>query len=110
MVSICSVKSFQRRIILLGIKQYRKFSLVLDKANDLPIIAADKRELVVKEFFDLNCDICGTKTSSLKNAQEHYLNQHNNFNGYMKCCNKQLKTERAVEEHIRLHINPFVFQ
>lgn len=60
----------------------------------------------VSSNFNMACDICETIFDSLTHAKSHYLNDHDEPKGYLKCCDIKLRSLREVEEHVDWHKNP----
>lgn len=77
-------------------------------AIDTNDVKPDEKEAIWKRF-DLNCDECKTEFKGLNDAQVHYLNEHNNSRGYIKCCNMKLREEHMIKEHIAYHKNPKIY-
>lgn len=78
-------------------------------AIDTNDVGPDEKEIIWKKF-DLKCDECLVEFCALNEAQVHYLNEHNNNRGYIKCCDIKLREELMVKEHIAYHKNPDIYQ
>ncbi|XP_031622017.1 transcription factor grauzone-like [Contarinia nasturtii] len=66
-----------------------------------------------QEYFDMRCDhseCSNVLFTSLQHAKLHYMQEHGNPDGYIKCCNIVCKTSSEVDDHMRLHINPNHFK
>lgn len=60
----------------------------------------------VMEHFDMSCDCCDAMFQSFPEAKRHYLSEHSEPKGYIKCCGKKMRSLTAIEEHIQGHKNP----
>lgn len=67
-------------------------------------------ERIIQLHFDMKCDECDAILKSLPDAQYHYLHEHNNFIGYIKCCSIKLKDFDRINGHIHYHLNPDSFK
>lgn len=64
----------------------------------------------VMAYFDMSCDQCDTTFQSFPDAKRHYLREHSEPKGYLKCCGKKLRTLTFIEEHIQWHQNPQIMR
>lgn len=71
----------------------------------------EKSDAQIKEFFNLNCDICKTSPqfNTFKELQEHYTSIHNQ-RGYVECCDKKFYRKDRLSNHITNHIYPEAFK
>lgn len=71
----------------------------------------EKSDAQIKEFVNLNCDICKTSAqfNSFKELQEHYNLEHNQ-RGYVECCDKKFYRKDRLMNHITNHIYPDAFK
>lgn len=60
----------------------------------------------VMDHFDMSCDQCETMFESFPDAKRHYLREHSEPKGYIKCCGKKIRSLTTIEEHIQGHKNP----
>lgn len=60
----------------------------------------------VMDHFDMSCDHCETMFESFSDAKRHYLREHSEPKGYIKCCGKKMRSLTNIEEHIEGHKNP----
>lgn len=60
----------------------------------------------VINHFDMSCDQCDVMFDSYPHAKRHYLSEHSEPKGYIKCCNKKMKSLAAIDDHIQWHKNP----
>lgn len=60
----------------------------------------------MNEFFDMECDLCAFKFTSLQHAKLHYFDEHQIIDGYLKCCRKKFKNLRQINDHLQFHQNP----
>lgn len=60
----------------------------------------------VMDTFDMSCDQCDTMFQSFPDAKRHYLREHSEPKGYIKCCGKKMRSLTTIEEHIQGHKNP----
>lgn len=59
-----------------------------------------------KHLFDLSCDLCPKIFKSLDEGRAHYLTDHNNSKGYIKCCGAKLQYRCKVVQHLERHLEP----
>lgn len=62
------------------------------------------------ENFDMSCDNCEAMFTSFADAKRHYLVEHGEPKGFIKCCNKKMNSLVDIEEHIEWHNNPEIFR
>lgn len=60
----------------------------------------------VNTAFDMNCEQCETVFVSFQDAKMHYLTEHNEPRGYLRCCGVKMKSLLIIAEHIDMHNNP----
>lgn len=60
----------------------------------------------VVTHFDMSCDQCDVMFDSFTHAKRHYLSEHSEPKGYIKCCSKKMKSLVKIDEHIQWHKNP----
>lgn len=73
----------------------------------------DKNRANLSEYFDMTCshsECESVKFTSFQHAKVHYLNEHNNPDGFIKCCGIIFKTMYKVDEHLLYHTNPEQFK
>lgn len=70
----------------------------------------DQIDIEFPDYLSMSCYECSVKFKSLKNAQLHYLEEHNIGNGSIKCCETKLKSIPDIKDHIEWHSNPFAFR
>lgn len=63
-----------------------------------------------KHFFDMTCDACSNVFESLDEARVHYLKDHHNHRGYLKCCGRKLFYRCQVVQHVARHLDPDKFK
>lgn len=68
-------------------------------------VEPDEKEKIWNQF-DRKCDQCPTEFNTLNEAQVHYLNEHINNRGYVKCCDMTFTNEQMIKEHIAYHKSP----
>lgn len=59
-----------------------------------------------KHLFDMKCDCCSKVFEYFDEGRNHYLTEHNNTRGYIKCCGLRLHYPCQVEAHLDRHIAP----
>lgn len=64
----------------------------------------------LNKIFDMKCDVCPMELSSLQHAKLHYLDEHGNDNGYIKCCGEEFRKLKDVKDHLLYHYNPDIFR
>lgn len=60
----------------------------------------------IAQTFDMTCDQCEVMFESFFMAKRHYLSEHNEPKGYLKCCGLKFKSMLAIDKHIDWHKNP----
>lgn len=65
----------------------------------------DTQQMMIK-YFDMNCENCDTKFTSIEDAQYHYHAQHEIPKGYVKCCGYQYTNYLIARDHLLCHIKP----
>lgn len=65
---------------------------------------------LMSHFFDMTCDRCDNVFDSLEKALTHYIQEHNDQNGYIKCCDMQFSEMSLVKDHIKWHLDPNIFK
>lgn len=88
-----------------GFEEKLRQSLDEISSRDLSDVSAEERESIWMKF-DRSCDNCSVQFETLQEAQVHYLNEHNNSRGYLKCCDMKLREDVIIKEHIAYHKNP----
>lgn len=64
-------------------------------------------EQFVADNFDMTCDLCTTAVfTSIYEARLHYKECHNDYKGYVKCCQTKLRSLSLIRDHIKKHLNP----
>lgn len=63
----------------------------------------------IRDFFKMRCEICNLCFHTMREAQQHYRNSHNQV-GYLVCCEKKFFRRWKALDHMRLHINPNALQ
>lgn len=48
--------------------------------------------------------------TSLQHAKVHYMQEHENPDGYIKCCGIICKTTAEVDDHLLFHMDPNHFK
>lgn len=60
-----------------------------------------------KHFFDLTCDCCSKIFKSYEESRAHYLKEHNNSKGYIKCCGHKLQFRFQIVAHLNRHLGTY---
>lgn len=60
----------------------------------------------VMDHFDMSCDQCDAMFQSFPDAKRHYMSEHSEPKGWIKCCGKKMRSLTTIEEHIEGHQNP----
>lgn len=76
----------------------------------MQIIEFEKMFAENRHRFDMSCDSCSQSFNSLDEIRNHYASEHNNNNGYIKCCNAKLKYRCQIQQHIANHLEPHKFK
>lgn len=58
----------------------------------------------------MNCDLCLHQFDSWNDARTHYLDKHNVFKPFLRCCNRKFSLRSRIIEHITWHMDPSAFQ
>lgn len=65
----------------------------------------EKNTVVLRQFFDMSCELCPTEFSSFPDAKKHYRSAHKQA-GFLKCCNKIFTKQFRALQHCTNHLNP----
>lgn len=71
---------------------------------------SDEMAEYVLTHFDMSCDQCDMMFESFLHAKRHYLSEHGDGKGYIKCCSKKMKTLAAIDDHVQWHKNPEILK
>lgn len=69
----------------------------------------DSHTVLLSEYFDMNCDMCGLLLSSYRDTNKHYKDVHN-LKGYLTCCSKKFFRLQHMLSHCEWHMNPEGFK
>lgn len=64
----------------------------------------------IGKTFDMSCDQCDKIFDTFFTAKRHYLSEHKEPKGYVKCCGMKFKSLLAIDKHIDWHKNPESFK
>lgn len=79
-----------------------------DEANSKTQQRLDEDSLI-REYFAMACELCGTEFQTLLDARVHYRTKHQKT-GYLACCNKRFFYRGGLIDHISVHLNPEAFK
>lgn len=65
---------------------------------------------ICKKYFDQKCELCGAQIDSFEMAKVHYLSEHENPDGYLRCCGNKIINKLEALDHIQWHIDPDIFR
>lgn len=65
---------------------------------------------LMAQYFDMSCDQCEQRFSSLADAQQHYPDKHDVAVGYVKCCGRPFHILWKIRQHLRFHSHPELFK
>lgn len=68
-----------------------------------------KEDALIREYFNMTCEICSYEFESFLDARHHYRRVHDKA-GYLPCCNKRLFNRSSVLDHIKVHLDPDTFR
>lgn len=80
------------------------------KNKNLLIQTIEEEDIKIREFYNLNCQKCSIKLSTITALKTHYNEEHKLKNGYVLCCNTKLFNRSNLLSHMRWHTNPNEFQ
>lgn len=63
----------------------------------------------IREYFKLNCDVCGDHFETFSDIKSHYKDKHQSV-GYLTCCGKKFIRRGGCLAHISRHVNPDLFK
>lgn len=66
-------------------------------------------EQQIREYFKMNCDVCGDHFDTFLGIKNHYKDKHQSV-GYLTCCGKKFIRRGACLAHISRHVNPDLFK
>lgn len=68
-----------------------------------------KEDAQIREFFNMECEICSDRFETFVKAKNHYRIVHNTA-GYLTCCGKKFLRRGRVLDHIHRHLNPDAYR
>lgn len=68
----------------------------------------DRVDHDIRKLFDMTCDLCPAKFTTISYAIRHYRRTHDKT-GYVKCCGKRFFRRVYAMEHIQYHRDPTIF-
>lgn len=69
------------------------------------MLGKDAEEYIAAHF-NMSCDFCDIILESFQHARTHYLLEHGDSKGYLKCCDIKLRTITTISDHIKFHQDP----
>lgn len=60
-------------------------------------------------YCQMDCQLCSKQFETFNQLNQHYSAVHNQ-KGYVICCNLRFDEPKRLREHIRVHIDPAIFQ
>ncbi|XP_055314295.1 zinc finger protein 726-like [Sitodiplosis mosellana] len=85
-----------------------------DYLNEIKCMEFNISEVQIKntieKYFDRKCEQCDAQLDSITMAKSHYLSEHGNPNGYLRCCGSKMCYNKKVLDHIQWHIDPDTFR
>lgn len=69
----------------------------------------NKEDETIKQFFKIECDICGEKYDKFHLLNSHFKNSHDK-KGYLICCDTRLFSRSDALYHIKKHADPNLFK
>uniref|UniRef100_A0A1I8Q0M2 C2H2-type domain-containing protein n=1 Tax=Stomoxys calcitrans TaxID=35570 RepID=A0A1I8Q0M2_STOCA len=67
-------------------------------------------DFIALHWSTLSCGLCSKAVENFTQLQEHFLLDHAESQAFIECCERQLKTRFAIEEHIMLHLEAHAFK
>lgn len=64
----------------------------------------------IRDFFELQCELCGIKSITFRDVKEHYRIEHNQDRGYVSCCKRKFFRRGTLLDHLSWHLNPNDFR
>lgn len=88
-------------------KHSKKISVTTFKFN---VVDEDNKRLL--SYVQMKCDVCSDDRvfDSFSEIQTHFMNAHNQSNGYIICCNRKFRRIGRVLQHCTWHDNPEAFK
>lgn len=89
-------------------KQTPSVSSIMDRSRKRKA----RRKIKANEFLaewreKLKCNICQEPCLNLTSLRRHFLKSHPSEKCVVNCCNRQFDNFDLIEDHIRLHIDPY---
>lgn len=80
--------------------------------KNIELPEAEKDDFLIdSDYIDASCDMCSEKAfTSLNAVKRHYLDAHNEKDGYIKCCKEKFKRIHLIRDHMEWHKNPNIFR
>lgn len=64
---------------------------------------------IIKEYADMNCDLCSIELESFSQAKRHYMSKHDVI-GYLICCKRKYLKRKMLLNHVKNHLSPNKFK
>uniref|UniRef100_A0A182IZG6 C2H2-type domain-containing protein n=1 Tax=Anopheles atroparvus TaxID=41427 RepID=A0A182IZG6_ANOAO len=74
----------------------------LEHSKDEPLAKRQENDKRIKEFFNLECEVCSAPLEDFTQLLQHYRQVHET-KGYVRCCDKQYFRRYLLLDHILAH-------
>ena len=91
--------------------------LILDSNETVTSLNVNKKlknkdpigDQLIKDYADMNCELCSFQLESFSQAKRHYSSEHNVI-GYLICCKRKFINRINLLDHVKTHLNPNEFK
>lgn len=86
-----------------------KMQLKSNVESDQKRVKLDIEDQQIREYFKMDCDVCGDHFETFVEIKNHYKDKHQAV-GYLTCCGKKFVRRGGCLSHISRHVNPDLFK
>lgn len=103
-----SISEKEQQIITLDPVKINTCSLIVKKNKKLKNKDPIGDELI-KNYADMDCELCSFQLASFSQAKRHYSSEHM-VTGYLICCRRKYLNRIKLLDHVKTHSNPDEFK
>ncbi|XP_062553327.1 zinc finger protein 62 homolog [Armigeres subalbatus] len=82
----------------------------LDTVGNKKPIKENQDDQFLREHFRFTCEICGATESTFTQLRNHFADNHDPQDPYVKCCGKRFIRRYDLLNHVKVHVDPDAFQ
>lgn len=101
-------------------ENYQNIEPTTTNANEIPflkeeltnaaIAKSQSKKIIneqIRDYFEMDCVLCGIRFSTFTKAQHHYRVKHQQ-KGYISCCGRKFFNRRLIVSHIQQHTHNYM--